>query len=141
MSSDAYTVFGVSRLPCFAINASRACVVKNQQNKLFLQHCIPRKRYSMRRQSLWLFNYGVTRLFYNAKGNKVVQLLQNSVFLQRLVAVKALKTWSYSIMLHRYRIRGKNNNVYSRPDFKHLFISYIYYDSMNSPHSSYIFLI
>lgn len=116
MSSDAYTVFGVFRLPCYVFKAGRACVVKNQQNKLFLQHRTPGKRHSMRFQSLSLFNYESTCYFYNAKGNKVVQPLHNPIFLQRLSVVQAWRTSSYGIMLYISHFCENNYNVYSCPD-------------------------
>ena len=105
-----------SFLLCSVFKAGRACVVKISQNKLFLQHRTPGKRHSMRYQSLPLFNYESTCYFYNAKGNKVVQPLQNPVFLQRLAVVQSCRTCSYGIMLYISHFCENNYNIYSCPD-------------------------
>ena len=114
--SNAYTVFGVSHLFCSVFKAGRACVVKISQNKLFFKHRTPGKWHSMRYQRLPLFNYESTCYFYNAKGNKVVQPLQNPVFLQRLAVVQSCRTCSYGIMLYISHFCENNYNIYSCPD-------------------------
>ena len=126
-------------LSCVHLSQGVRC--KKTAKIFFLQHLTHGKHCNLRYPRLSLFNCGETRLFYNAKGDKVVSPGQVPILLQHSASVQSWKTGSYSMTLYRNLIWEKNYNVYSRPDFKHLFISYIYYDSMNSPHSSYIFSI
>ena len=93
-----------------------AFVVKISQNKLFLQHCTPAKHCSLRYPRLSLFNCGETRLFYNAKGDKVVSPGQIPIFLQHSASVQSWRTGSYSMTLYRNLIWEKNYNVYSCSD-------------------------